>query len=299
MKKALLYGITASFFFAFTFILNRSMNLSGGYWLWGACLRYIFMLPMLALALIPAGGWKRTVAEIKKAPGVWILWSTVGFGLFYAPLCLASVYGESWFTASCWQITIVAGILLTPLFGKPVPVKNLLLSSLILAGIFLLMYSPGKMGGRQIASSLLPLLIAAFSYPLGNRKMMQQCGNNLSTPERVFGMTICSMPFWIAAFIYSIGRSGLPSAGQISQSLLVALFSGVIATILFFKATDLVKHNHVQLALIEATQCGEVLFTLLGGILFLRDPLPGLSGVLGILLIVAGMAAGALGGAGR
>ena len=27
MKKALIYGILASFFFAFTFILNRSMNL--------------------------------------------------------------------------------------------------------------------------------------------------------------------------------------------------------------------------------------------------------------------------------
>lgn len=31
MKKALFYGILASFFFAFTFILNRSMNLAGGY----------------------------------------------------------------------------------------------------------------------------------------------------------------------------------------------------------------------------------------------------------------------------
>ena len=49
--------------------------------------------------------------------------------------------------------------------------------------------------------------------------------------------------------------------------LAVALFSGVIATILFFKATDLVKENLRQLAVIEATQSGEVLFTLLGGIL--------------------------------
>ena len=49
MKKALGYGILASFFFAFTFILNRSMNLGGGYWLWSACLRYLFMLPMLAV----------------------------------------------------------------------------------------------------------------------------------------------------------------------------------------------------------------------------------------------------------
>lgn len=31
MKKALCYGILASLFFAFTFLFNHSMNLSGGY----------------------------------------------------------------------------------------------------------------------------------------------------------------------------------------------------------------------------------------------------------------------------
>lgn len=30
-KKAMLYGLLASMFFALTFILNRSMNLGGGY----------------------------------------------------------------------------------------------------------------------------------------------------------------------------------------------------------------------------------------------------------------------------
>ena len=47
MKKAMLYGLLASMFFALTFILNRSMNLGGGYWLWSASLRYLFMLPIL------------------------------------------------------------------------------------------------------------------------------------------------------------------------------------------------------------------------------------------------------------
>ena len=51
MKKAFGLGILGSFFFAFTFILNRSMNLGGGYWLWSASLRYLFMLPMLWLLL--------------------------------------------------------------------------------------------------------------------------------------------------------------------------------------------------------------------------------------------------------
>ena len=34
----------------------------------------------------------------------------------------------------------------------------------------------------------------------------------------------------------------------------------------------------------ESTQCGEVIFSLIGGILFLRDPLPGLCGWLALLL---------------
>lgn len=73
------------------------------------------------------------------------------------------------------------------------------------------------------------------------------------------------------------------------QSFIVALFSGVVATLLFFEATNLTKHNAKQLAVIEATQSGEVLFTLLGGILFLGDQMPSVPGFVGILLIVAGM----------
>ena len=47
MKKALFLGILSSLFFAFTFILNKQMNLSGSLWSWSASLRYIFMLPIL------------------------------------------------------------------------------------------------------------------------------------------------------------------------------------------------------------------------------------------------------------
>jgi drug/metabolite transporter (DMT)-like permease len=89
--------------------------------------------------------------------------------------------------------------------------------------------------------------------------------------------------------VWGLFQEGLPSAGQAFQSLLVALFSGVAATLLFFKATDLVKNNHCRLAVIESTQSGEVLFTLLGGIWFLRDPSPDSMGFLGIFLIISGM----------
>lgn len=290
MKKALFLGIAGSFFFAFTFILNRSMNLGGGYWLWSACLRYLFTLPMMALLSCQNCGIQKVLSEIRKNPVKWLLWSTVGFGFFYAPLTLASVYGESWLVAASWQMTIVAGVLLTPLFRKKIPVKNLAMSMLILVGIFLMQvpHLAGMDAGRSL-KALLPILAAAFAYPLGNRKMMEVCPSGFSTFQRVFGMTLCSMPFWLLLSAFACVRVGLPSAGQTIQSVCVALFSGVIATVLFFRATDLVRHNAKQLALIEATQCGEVLFTLLGDVLLLGDSLPDSIGFAGIGLIVIGM----------
>lgn len=46
--------------------------------------------------------------------------------------------------------------------------------------------------------------------------------------------------------------------------------------------------------MIEATQSGEVIFTLLGGILFLKDPVPSAIGLAGIAIIVAGMTGNSL-----
>ena len=292
MKKALVYGILASAFFAFTFVLNRSMNLTGGYWGWSACLRYFFTLPVMWLLAMRDGGIKPVMQEICKQPGRWLLWSTVGFGLFYAPLTLASVYGESWFVAATWQITIVAGVLLTPLFEKKLPKKNLACSGVILAGIFLLQLTQRtKVETGGMLAALLLILAAAFSYPLGNRKMMKHCPNTIGTNQRVFGMTLCSMPFWCVLAFWSLIRNGMPSAGQTVQSFVVALFSGVVATVLFFEATNLVKEDPRKLAVIEATQSGEVIFTLIGGILFLGDSIPSLAGFAAIFVIVAGMVA--------
>lgn len=297
MKKAMLYGLLASMFFALTFILNRSMNLGGGYWLWSASLRYLFMLPMLWLLLRRQKAAAAVVKQIRCRPVVWLLWSTVGFGLFYAPLSMASCYGESWFVAATWQITIVAGVLLTPLFGSRIPVKNLLFSAVILAGIFMLQLphlESVESSGSLKALAL--ILIAGVCYPLGNRKMMAHCPAGFSTTQRVFGMTLCSMPFWLLCSVYALFTHGLPSFGQVVQSVSVALFSGVVATLLFFEATNLVRHNPKQLAVIEATQAGEVLFTLLGGILFLHDSLPTKTGFLGIGIVVLGMLLNSLSG---
>ena len=112
--KAIVIGILASFFFAFTFVLNRAMDLEGGSWIWSASLRYYFMVPMLLLIVMYRGNLKQLFQYMKNNPKEWLVWSIVGFGLFYAPLSFAGAFGPGWLVASTWQITIVAGILLTP-----------------------------------------------------------------------------------------------------------------------------------------------------------------------------------------
>ena len=243
------------------------------------------------------------ISEIKKAPISWIIWSTVGFGLFYTFLSLSSQYSASWLVAGTWQITIIAGALMSPLFitkvktekgfieekGK-IPKKFLLISSIILIGIFLMQLEEAKsLSLSKCLLGIFPVIIAAFAYPLGNRKMIEICNNNLSTIERVFGMTLCSMPFWLIISVFATISIGLPSQEQLLQSLIVAIFSGIIATILFFKATDLVSGDNHKLAVVESTQAGEVIFTLLGSILFLKDSLPTPIGILGLSLVIIGM----------
>lgn len=289
-KKALILGILASFFFAFTFILNRSMHLSGGSWIWSASLRYLFTFPIIALITWRTHGFSHIHQVIAKNPRKWIIWSTVGFGFFYAPLSFAGDYGESWLIAASWQMTIVMGVLMAPLFKSRIPIKNLFASGVILSGVFLLQtHNITNLEVHTVSLTLLPILIAAIAYPLGNRKMMEVSKNEISTIERIYGMILCSLPFWFILSIFGVINVGAPSMAQTLQTFGSALFSGIIATLLFFKATDLVKSDQKQLAVIESTQSGEVLFTLLGGIVFLKDTPPDLLGIIGIFLIVFGM----------
>lgn len=62
MKKAFILGLLGAFFFAFTFILNRSMNLAGGSWIWSASLRFLFSLPIMAMIVKKSLVLKRRTA---------------------------------------------------------------------------------------------------------------------------------------------------------------------------------------------------------------------------------------------
>ncbi|WP_186566237.1 DMT family transporter [Lawsonibacter celer] len=305
---AVLLGLLSSVFFSVTYVLNNLMADAGGSWLWSASLRFLIMFPILLLLVLLRGTLGRTLAAIRRAPGRWMVWSTVGFGLFYAPLTFASAYGPSWLVAGTFQFTIFAGALLTPLFwtvrdtpagplrqrGK-VPVRLFPAFAVILAGVFLLQVDHfQKTDPLTVVLFAIPVLVSAFAYPLGNRKMMELCGGELGVIERVFGMDLCSLPFFLVLAAAAGATAGAPSLGQLLQSAVVALSSGIVATLVFFYATQLVRENPQQLALVESTQCGEVVFSLLGGILLLHNALPSPVAALGLVLIVAGMAANSL-----
>ncbi len=294
-STAIVLGLISSLFFALSFILNRMMSLSGGSWLWSASLRFLLMLPLLWIIVALQGRLKPLIQVMKTNPGAWILWGTVGFGIFYAPLTFAAKYGPSWLVAGTWQITIVAGMLVAPLLEpagrrKPIPGRAMLFSLIILAGVMVMQFSQASgLTATALLAGTLPVLIAAFAYPIGNRMMMKVAGDRVDALQRTLGMTLGSTPFWILVAMAGLLSAGPPTGSLVFQSFLVAVTSGVIATTLFFKATDSARDDHQLLASVEATQAGEVLFALLGELILLDGRPPDLYACLGMALVIAGM----------
>ncbi len=273
------------------------MELAGGSWLWSSSLRYFFMIPFLFLIVAIRGNVLELLKEMYRRPSPWLIWSFVGFGLFYGPITYAAASGPGWLIAGTWQFTIIAGILLTPLFhgseGKrsSIPVKSLLFSFIILIGILIIQLENAESGMslQLFFTGMLPVIIAAFAYPLGNRKMMVLYTGKLDTFQRVLGMTLASLPLWIVLATIGGITVGAPSTDQLVQSLIIAISSGVIATLLFFFATELVKDDTGKLAAVESTQSTQLIFAIVGEMLFLSIALPSTLSLIGIVFVVIGM----------
>lgn len=142
---------------------------------------------------------------------------------------------------------------------------------------------------KEVWLGILPIAAASFAYPLGNRKMMDHCEGRLDVYQRVLGMTIASLPLWFILSIYGLFTVGLPRSTQITQSFFVAVCSGVIATVLFFRATDMVRGSMQKLAAVEATQSIEVLFAAAGELWLLASPVPSIWAWAGMFLVITGM----------
>lgn len=296
-------GILAALFFSLTFVLNEVNINNTGYWLWTATLRYLWMLPMLyGLMFIPQlhASRQRVKQAIKSAPIAWGLWSQVCFVLFYVPLCWASQYLPGWLVSSVWQLTIIFGVLTTPLMKVKmadgqlqrlkIPRNKILWMVLITFGIALtvLDYVGGLKVSLSFGLAIVAILFAAVCYPLGNRQIMARSGD-LNGLEKVYGILLCSYPTFIVTGLVSWYLSGAPTSGELSNTFIVALSSGVIATVMFFHATSMVKSDMHALAEVETTQAMEVVFSLLLSILFLHHALPSTLQLIGLVIMIGGI----------
>jgi drug/metabolite transporter (DMT)-like permease len=297
--RALLLGISASAFFAITFVLNRSMANAGGHWAWTSSLRFHIMVPLLLALLTVRRQWPALGAAWRAAPGAWLTWGTVAFVVFYAPITYAGGLVPAWVIAGSWPVTIVAGLLLAPLIYRDhrrfVPRRALAGSSVIVAGVMLLQVEQAT--SAEFSTALVGLglvLVSAAAYPLGNRKMMlalEERGVVLDPLVRLTAMTLGSLPAWLLVSAYGYASASWPSSGQLVQAGIIALSSGIIATVLFFAATDLVQRDPVGLAAVEATQAGEAPFALGLEVMILGTAWPGPLGGVGLAVIVLGIIA--------
>ena len=120
--------------------------------------------------------------ELKKHPLAWIGWGSVAGIGFYSLLSFAAVFSPAWLVAGTWQVTILAGLLLSPLFfvkietksgtklvrGK-IPLRSLYVALFILLGV-ICMQARRSHYNNSVHFRVLPVVLAAFLYPFGNRK---------------------------------------------------------------------------------------------------------------------------------
>ena len=295
-------GIIAGLFFSSTFILNRMMSLEGGHWVWSACLRYAYMILFLLVGLSLFQGIKSPIRLFRLYLKHWKFWTiagSIGFGGFYALICFSADHAPGWVVATTWQLTIIATLAVLMGFGRSFPKKIWLFSSIVFLGVLMVNLSHVEMSTtKELLMGAFPVLGAAFCYPTGNQLVWEAKNGNKYLPDindpllenpfnKVLLLSLGSVPFWI--LLVAIQAPPLPSPGQLINTALVALFSGIIATSLFLFARNKAR-SASELAAVDATQSSEVIFAMTGEILILSSPLPSGMAIAGIMLVFTGLA---------
>ena len=292
-------ALASALFFTSSYVLNRAAANVGGHWAWTASLRYLITLPLMLPLVHWQGGMGPVWQAIRARPGAWLGWSTVGFVIFYMGLSYAASSGPSWLVAGSFQLTVVAGTLCAPLLyddaRRRIPWQALVVGLVIVAGVLLMQAGHGGGIDRAGWIALVVVAIAAFAYPLGNRGLLLHLERNagqvpeLNATQRVFGLTLASQPAWIVLALYAGAVSGPPPVEQVWLTAGVALGAGIIATVLFFQATGMVRDKPVPLAAAEAMQGSEILFATLIGVLWLGEAWPSGRSLLGAGLVIGGI----------
>ncbi len=295
-------ALLAALFFTATYVLNRAAAVDGGHRAWTATLRYLLTLPMLWLLLRAHGGVAPVWHALRSAPAAWLGWSGIGFVLFYLCLSFAAASGPAWLVAGSFQLTVIAGMLCAPLLYRGrhagdararIPRAAFAVGVVIVAGVLLMQF--GHAAGRLDRAgwiALLCVVVSAFAYPLGNRGLLlhlERQGIELDATQRAFGLTLASQPAWLALAAWAWHVAGPPPLAQLGLAAGVALSAGVIATILFFQATGMVRDNPTALGAAEAMQAAEILFATVLGVLFLGEAWPRGQALAGACVIAAGI----------
>ena len=261
-------------------------------------MRTSFLVVILLAVLAVQSKLRPLLQAMRRSLGVWLLWGGVAFGLSYLFLTFGASFGPGWLVAGVFQFTIVAGILISPLVYKDsrarIPFKALLLSGLILMGIVAMQWSQkeGTFTYEQLLWCVVLVLLAAFSWPLANRKLLlhlEEEGVQLSAIQRVAGTALGSLPVQLLLMGYGYAEAGLPGVEQLQAVSIITFSSGIAGCILFFKAMHLARHNGESLAAVEATQSIEVLVTMIGEVLLLGIAWPNWLGNVGMMLIIGGL----------
>ena len=297
-------ALLSALFFTCTYLLNRAAANDGGHWAWTAALRYLITVPLM----LPLMHWQGGVAPVWRAmrahPWPWLGWSAVGFVLFYCCLSFAASSGPSWLVAGSFQLTVIAGMLCAPLLVYPtrddprarIPLPALAAGLVVVAGVLMMQFGFG--GGSLDRAGWIALacvVVAAFAYPLGNRGLLLHLerhpgdGPGLNATQRVFGLTLASLPAWLLLSLYAGAEAGAPALSQVGMAAGVALGAGIIATVLFFQATGMVRNDPTALAATEAMQAAEILFATVLGVFLLGERWPQGRALWGAAVVMLGI----------
>ncbi|WP_134089987.1 multidrug resistance efflux transporter family protein [Olivibacter sp. XZL3] len=295
---AIILGIISALFLSSTFTINSLLAHSGGHWAWTACLRSLFMIPVMLIPLLATKRFKAFWCALKSYPILFFKWGTIGFGGLYTCMALASLLIPGWLVAATFQLNILAGILLAPFLyedhRKKIPIKALGLSLFIVSGVLIMQLDKLSQlhDVRSLAISFFLVLIGAIVWPLANRKLLLELDNQkvpLNAMQRVLGLTAGSLPLWLLLAGYAFTQVGMAPDTQLQASFYSAVFSGFLGGVGFYKATQMVKQDSLALATVEATQVFEIFFTLIGEMWLINAPLPKFYGFAGMLMIISGM----------
>ena len=299
--KIIFIGLTAALFFSSTFILNRYIALDGSHWFWSASLRYIYMIIILSFSFIIFKGYKYFISLLKEFINHYIFWSmagSIGFGVFYALITYVASSSPAWVVASTWQFTIISSLIILSFFGKYISKKTWILIFIMFLGICLINYSQLSINNiKEQIFNIILIIIASFAYPLGNQLVWEAQHNEnylknsnkdlfKNVFSKVYLLSLGTLPFWLLLSLCF--EVGVPTQKQYIFILIVAIFSGLIATSLFLYARS--KANTAsKIVLVDSTQTGEGIFTLLIEIIFLNLLFPSSIAIIGIIITLTAL----------